>query len=85
MYVAQRADHLGFDDNLVLDQEVGSEFVNDHAVVKDADSPLLDRAEPAPSHFVGQGIFGKLFNEPMTERIGNPESTQLSVAHRMIR
>jgi hypothetical protein len=30
---------------------------------------------PALSHFVGEGVLVHLFNEPMTERIGNPERT----------
>jgi hypothetical protein len=74
MHVAQRADHLEFDDDLVLDQEVSGKFANDHVVVKDHDFSLLDGAEPTLSHFVGKGILIDLFNEPMTERIGNPES-----------
>jgi hypothetical protein len=44
MQVAQRADHLEFDDDLVLDQEVGGIFANNHVVIKDDDSPLLDGA-----------------------------------------
>jgi hypothetical protein len=32
---------------------------------------MLDGAEPALSHLVGKGIFGILFKESMTERIGN--------------
>ena len=74
MHIAQRADDLEFDDDLVLDQQVGGKFANDNVVVKDDDSPLLDGAEPALSHFVGEGVLVDLFNEPMTERIGNPES-----------
>jgi hypothetical protein len=74
MPVAQRADHLEFDDDLVLDQEVGGLFANDHVVIKDDDSPLLDDAEPALAHLVSQGVLVNLFNEPLTERIGNPES-----------
>src|SRR5450432_4099216 len=35
---------------------------------------LLDDAEPALTHFVSTGVLVNLFNEPMTERIGNPES-----------
>jgi hypothetical protein len=30
MHVAQRADHIEFDDDLVLDQEVGGIFADDH-------------------------------------------------------
>jgi hypothetical protein len=56
MHVTQRANHLGFDDDLVLDQEVGGKFANNHLVVKDHDSPLLDGADPALSHRVGKGI-----------------------------
>ena len=75
MHIAQRADDLEFDDYLVLDQQVGGKFANHNVVVKDDDPPLLDGAEPALSHFVGEGVLVHLFNEPMTERIGNPEST----------
>ena len=75
MHVAQRGDDLEFDDDLVLDQQVGGKFANDNVVVKDDDPPLLDGAEPALSHFVGEGVLVDLFNEPMTERIGDPEST----------
>ena len=49
MHVAQRADDLEFDDDTVLDQQVGGKFANDNVVVKDDDSPLLDGAEPALS------------------------------------
>jgi hypothetical protein len=75
MHVAQRGDYLKFDDDLILDHQVGSIFAGDHVVVKDHDSPLLDDAEPGLSHFVGKGVFVDLFNEPMTERIGDPERT----------
>jgi hypothetical protein len=74
MHVAQRADHLEFEDDLVLDQEVGGKFANDNVVVEDTDSALLDGAEPALSDLVGKGVVVDLFNEPMTERIGDPES-----------
>jgi hypothetical protein len=73
MHVAQRAGCLEFDDDQVLDQAADGEFANDHVVVKN-DSPLLDSTKPALSHLVGKAIFGNLFNQPMSERIGNPES-----------
>jgi hypothetical protein len=76
MHIAQRAGHFEFGDDLVLDQEAGDLFANDQAVVKDTDSPLLNRTEPALSQLVGKGMSGKPFNEPTSERIGNPESTQ---------
>ncbi|MGD0108610.1 MAG: hypothetical protein ABSC06_31905 [Rhodopila sp.] len=75
MHVAQRVDHLEFDDDLVLDEEVGGEFANDQVIVKDNGSPLLDGAGPALSHLMGEHVLVYLFNETMTERIGNPEST----------
>jgi hypothetical protein len=75
MPVAQRGDHLEFDDDLVLDQEVGGIVANDHVVIKDDASPLLHGAEPTFSHLPGKGVLVNLFNERMTERIGNPEST----------
>jgi hypothetical protein len=56
MHVTQRADHLEFDDDLVLDDHVGGIIANDHVVVKDHDSPLLDDAEPGLPHLVGKGI-----------------------------
>jgi hypothetical protein len=56
MHVAQRCDHLEFDDDLVLDDQV---------VVKDHDSPLLDDPETGLSHLVGKGVLVDLFNEPM--------------------
>ncbi len=71
MHVAQRTDDLEFDDDLVLDRQVGGKFANDNVVVKDDYSPLLDGAEPALSHFVGEGVV-HLFNEPMTERTPSP-------------
>jgi hypothetical protein len=49
-------------------------LANDHVVIKDDDSPLLDDAEPALAHLVSKGVLVNRFNEPMTERIGNPES-----------
>ena len=76
MHVAQRADDLEFDDDMVLDQQVGGKFADDNVVVKDNDFPLLDGAEPGTFAFRGRGrSLVHLFNEPMTERIGNPEST----------
>src|SRR5476651_599789 len=83
MPVAQRADHLEFDDDLVLDQEVGGLFANDHVVIKDDDSPLLDDAEPALAHLVSKGVLVNLFNEPMTERMSSVLATLQ--AHPMIR
>jgi hypothetical protein len=59
---------------LVPDQEAGGVFANDHVVIRDDDSPLLDDAEPALAHLVSKGVLVNRFNEPMTERIGNPES-----------
>jgi hypothetical protein len=41
---------------------------------RDQASPL-DDGEPGLSHLVGNGVLVDLFNEPMTERIGDPEST----------
>jgi hypothetical protein len=38
MHIAQRADDLEFDDDLVLDQQVGGKFANDNVVAKDDDS-----------------------------------------------
>jgi hypothetical protein len=73
MRIAQGADHLEFNDDPVLDQEVGGLFTNDHVVVKDNDSAMLDGAEPALAQLIGKRILVNLFNEPMTERIGNPE------------
>jgi hypothetical protein len=55
MDVARHADHLEFDDDLVLDRWT---MLSPHFRISWA------RA------------FGTLFNEPMTERIGNPERTQ---------
>jgi hypothetical protein len=53
---ALREMHVEFDDDLVLDQQVGGKFANDNVVVKDDDPPLLDGAEPALSHFVGEAF-----------------------------
>jgi hypothetical protein len=75
MLVAQAADHLAFNDDLVLAQEVGGIFANDYVIAKDDDSLLLDGAEAGLPHLVGKGIFGKLFNEPKTERIGSLKGT----------
>ena len=56
--------------------EVRGLFADNNVVVaNDHGSPLLDDAEPGLSHLVGQGVLVDLFNEPMTERIGNSEST----------
>jgi hypothetical protein len=46
MHIAQPADHLKFNDDLILDQEVGGKFANNHVVIKDDDCPLLNGAEP---------------------------------------
>jgi hypothetical protein len=73
--VAQPSNHLKFNDNLVLDQKIGGLFANDHVVVKDDDTPLLNDTQPAFSHLVGQGILIDLFNKPGTQCIGNPERT----------
>jgi hypothetical protein len=75
MHTGQCADHLEFDDDLILDQQFSDIFANDHVVMKYADSPLLDNAEPALSHLMGKGILTGFLNEPMTQRIGTLEST----------
>ena len=46
MHVAQRFDDFEFDDDLILDHQVGGILANDHVVVKDHDAPLLDDTEP---------------------------------------
>jgi hypothetical protein len=74
MHVAQPGDHLEFDDDLILDQEAGGLVANDHVVIKDNAPPLLDDAKPAFAHLVSQSVLGNLVNEPITERVGNPES-----------
>jgi hypothetical protein len=56
MHVAQRRDHLEFDDDLVLDYQVGGIFADDHAVVNDHDSPLPDDAKPRLARLVGKGV-----------------------------
>jgi hypothetical protein len=73
--VAQRPDPLEFDDDLILDQEVGDKFANNHVLLKDHDSPLLHDTEPAFPHHVRKSVPIDRFNEPMTKRIGNPKST----------
>jgi hypothetical protein len=77
MPVAQRAGHLVFDDDLVLDQKAGGIFASDHVVIKDDDTPLPDDA--ALAHLVSKSVLVNVFNEPMTERIGTLK------AHPMIR
>jgi hypothetical protein len=67
MPIAQRSDHLAFDDDQVLDNHGGEK---NHA------SPLLDDAEPGLSHLVANGVPVDICNEPMVWRIGNPESTE---------
>jgi hypothetical protein len=67
MHVAQPGDHLEFDDDLV--QEIGGIFANDHVVIKDDDSPLLDDVESALAHLVSKGVLVDLFNEPMTSAL----------------
>ena len=49
-------------------------FANDHVVVKDHDPALLDDAKPELSNLVCESVLIDLFNEPVAERIGNPES-----------
>nr|WP_254073051.1 hypothetical protein [Acidisphaera sp. S103] len=75
MRVAQRADELEFDDELILDYEVGGIFADKHVVVKDYDSPLLQNAESGLSHLMRKGFLVDLFNESVTERISNPKSS----------
>ncbi len=41
MYIAQRAHNFEFDDDLILDQQVGGLFANNHLVAKDHDPPPL--------------------------------------------
>ena len=74
MHVAQAWDDLEFDDDLILDNQVGGISADDHIVTKDHDSPLLDDPEPGLSHLVGKGVLADPFNEPMTERICDPEA-----------
>ena len=47
---------------------------HDHAVVQDYDAALLDGGEAAFSQFVGKSVLVDLFDEAVTERIGNCES-----------
>jgi hypothetical protein len=75
MHIAECSDHLEFDDDLVLDYQVGGEFANDHVIVKDDNPPLLGGAEPGLSRLVGKDIPIDHFSEPAAERIANPEST----------
>jgi hypothetical protein len=42
MHFAQRGNHLKFGDDLVLDQQAGGIFANDHAIAKDDGTPLLN-------------------------------------------
>jgi hypothetical protein len=76
VHVAQWGNHLKFGDDLVLDQQAGGIFANDHAIARDDGAPLLNRAEPELSHLVGKGFFVNLFNEPRSGRVGNPERTR---------
>jgi hypothetical protein len=50
MHVAPRSDHLEFDDDMVLDYQVGL-IANNSADVKDHDPPLQDWTSPT----YGQG------------------------------
>jgi hypothetical protein len=43
-------------------------------VIRRISTPLLDDAEPGLSHLASKRVLVDLFNEPMTERFGNPES-----------
>jgi hypothetical protein len=79
MHVAQRADHLEFDDDLVLDQQVGRRFPDDHVVVRDDNSPLRDGAEPALSHLAGRGISESFSTIP------RPSALAVLKAHPLIR
>jgi hypothetical protein len=45
VHIAQRGDHLDFDDDLVLNKEVGATFVNDHVVIKDRASRCCTGAQ----------------------------------------
>jgi hypothetical protein len=76
MHFAQRGNHRKFGDDLVLDQQAGGIFANDHAIAKDDGTALPNRAEPELSHLVGKGFFVNLFNEPMSGHVGNPERTR---------
>ncbi len=75
MHGAQPGDHFEFDDDLILDQQVGCIFADNHVVVEEHDPPLLHDAEPGLSHLMRKGVLIDLLNEPMTERTGNAKST----------
>jgi hypothetical protein len=78
MHVAQRSDHLEFDN------QVRRIFADDHVVAKDHDCPLPEDAEPGRSNLARKGFLVGLFNEPMTEPIGDPESaTDYPAGHRL--
>jgi hypothetical protein len=79
MHVAQRADHLELDDDLILDYHVGGIFADNHVVVKDHDSPLLYDADPALSHSVGKSISETFSTNPW------PGALATLKAHPMIR
>jgi hypothetical protein len=79
MRVTQRSDHLEFDDDLVLDDQVGGIFADNHVVKKDHDSPLLDNAEPGLSQLVGKGISETFSTNPW------PSALATLKAQKMIR
>jgi hypothetical protein len=62
--VAQRADHPGFDDDLVLDRQVGNIFAGNHAIMKDDDPPLPHNAKPTLSHLRDNGISETVSTNP---------------------
>jgi hypothetical protein len=64
---------------LVLHQQAGDKFANDHAVLKDDDASLLDSIDSAFSHFVSKGISEIFSTNP------GPSALATLKAHPMIR
>jgi hypothetical protein len=72
MHVAWRADHLGFDDDLVLGQVVGGVCADSHV----STMIIGCRTMPSPDFRIWWGkLLRKPFRRTRAERIGKPKST----------
>src|SRR5271166_2574821 len=70
----QRFDRLQFDQDRVLDQQIGCIGANDHAVVMDGHGMLMENRQASLSKLVRQCVLVHLFQEPGAERVRNGES-----------
>jgi hypothetical protein len=64
-------DDFQFDDNGVLDEEVGDVFAADDVLVANGHALLLRDVEAEQAQFSGEGVFADFLQKSGSERIGD--------------